>query len=225
MRAYATAYRNVRIKLMRTLILVTSLIVSLVCQAAEAGLPPSEIEKFLNDLAPHARNYPPHFDSEVQRDQLSNKLKDVLATLDAQSKNDSSNLDLLFRHAFANSMGHNLDFSGCAEKAISSYETLLEAKPQDGKVNFYFGAFLAGTTLLPKSVPYLRNAADLGVTDAHYTLAFVYLKQGDLQSALPEFKAYLKFEPDNETAKKMVSDIEGGRLRIKIRNSSQPGNR
>ncbi len=52
------------------------------------------------------------------------------------------------------------------------------------------------------------------MTDAHYTLAFVYLKQSDPQSALPEFKAYLAVHPENQQAEQMVAAIESGQLRI-----------
>jgi hypothetical protein len=43
------------------------------------------------------------------------------------------------------------------------------------------------------------------------TLAFVYVKNGDPQSALPEFEAYLKADPENAIAKKFVADIRSGK--------------
>lgn len=61
--------------------------------------------------------------------------------------------------------------------------------------------FLSGTTLFAGSVPYLKHAIEVGVQQAHYTLAFVYIKQHDTNRALREFKAFLIFNPDNETAK------------------------
>jgi hypothetical protein len=79
-----------------------------------------------------------------------------------------------------------------------------------------YGGFLAGTTLFPKSITYLQKAIALGVNEAHYGLAFVYLKQEDSQRALVEFKEYQKYDPENATAAKMVSDIENGKLRISI---------
>ena len=41
------------------------------------------------------------------------------------------------------------------------------------------------------------------------------MKQGDSQRALLEFKAYLAVHPENEMAKKMVSNIESGKAQCK----------
>jgi hypothetical protein len=50
---------------------------------------------------------------------------------------------LLFRDGFANAMGHNLDFRGCADRAIRSYERLIELQPENRIAHFYLGGFLA----------------------------------------------------------------------------------
>ena len=136
----------------------------------------------------------------------------MLEFLDAASAEYPDNPAILFRQAFANGMGHNLDFPGCAEKAIEAYERVIDIEPENQRANYYYGAFLSGTTLFKKSIPYLEKAIQLGETDAHYTLAFVYIKLGNPKMALPEFKAYLVSDPDNRTAKKMVSEIESNTL-------------
>ncbi|MEX8505740.1 tetratricopeptide repeat protein [Leptothrix ochracea] len=173
----------------------------------------------MSELAPHARQYPPNFESVSQREELVGKLKLLIRLLNAASAQYPDDQGILFRKAFANSMGHNVDLPGCASEAIKSYELLLARTPDDKSANFYYGAFLSSTTNFRQSVPYLKKAISLGVEDAHYTLAFVYLKQNDPQSALPEFQEYLKVDPTNQTAKKMVNDIENGTLKIKITKS------
>ncbi len=122
-------------------------------------------------------------------------------------------------------MGHNLDYPGCAEKAIAAFDRLLTIDPENRRALYEYGGFLSGTTLLDKSIPYLNKAIQLGEERAHYTLAFVYLKKRDPQTALPEFEAYLKFDPDNATAKKFVSDIKSGKISASVVHHEATDNR
>jgi tetratricopeptide (TPR) repeat protein len=179
--------------------------------SADATISLSQIDESLAAIAPHARGYPPAFESDDQSKEIKRKFRDLLSLLDTVITKYPDDDELLFRVAFANGMGHNLDFPGCAQKAIKAYDQLLALKPDNRRANFYYGAFLSGTTLFAKSVPYLRRAIELGEQDAHFTLAFVYLKQNNSAQALSEFKAYLVVAPENETAKKMVSNLESGK--------------
>jgi len=112
-------------------------------------------------------------------------------------------------------MGHNLDFPGCPDKAISAFEALLKLQPDSKSGNFYYGAFLAGTdTLRLKSIPYLEKAASLGVSDAHYTEAFVYLSLQDRVHALAELDKYLRDNPTDESAAALRRDLEHGDVSI-----------
>lgn len=175
-----------------------------------------EIDKSLQEIEMHAKNYPPTFDSQNQRVELSKKLKDVISLLDKASITYSEDTELLLRQAFANSLGHNLDFPNCAETAINSYDRLLLIDSNNRRANYFYGAFLSGTTLFYKSIPFLKKAIELGENEAHYALAFVYVKQDETQKALAEFKEYLKYDPENVIAKKMVLDIESGKLKLTI---------
>jgi tetratricopeptide (TPR) repeat protein len=198
------------------LLLVFALLSSFTCRADDVtvSLSSADIEKTLQEIAPHAARFPPKFASKEERVAIEQRLGDLLVLLDGASQHYPDDPAMLFYQGFANSMGHNLDLPGCDQKASAAYEQLLKLQPDNKQANYYYGSFLAETALIPKSIPYLQKAIQLGVTDAHYTLAFVYLKQSDPQSALPEFKAYLAVHPENQQAEQMVAAIESGQLRI-----------
>jgi tetratricopeptide (TPR) repeat protein len=113
-------------------------------------------------------------------------------------------------------MGHNLDYPGCADKAMAAFDRLLAVDPNNRRALYEYGGFLSGTTLMDKAIPYLDRAIRLGEERAHYTLAFVYIKKGDPQRALPEFEAYLKADPEDATAKKFVADIRSGKASVHV---------
>jgi tetratricopeptide (TPR) repeat protein len=186
-------------------------------KAAAAEISFAQVENFLNKLTPHALQYPTTFDSKSQHDQYLKKLTVILSQMDAALPNLQNDKNFLFQYSLANSMGHNLDIEGCAEKSISGYSRLLVLSPNDRRANYYFGSFLSTTTLYEESTPFLLKAIELGEQDAHYTLAFIYIKEGKQKEALSEFKAYLKVKPDNQTAQKMVNDIEKNILNVDVR--------
>ena len=201
---------------MRYLFSIIVLFIFVMSDATAATFSLPEVDHTLDEIAPHALNYPPKFDSDIQRNQIQTKLKDVIQLLNAASLKYPNDMEILFRKAVANGMGHNMDFPNCAETSMEAYEELLKHNPEDRRANFYYGGFLSGTTLVQQSIKYLQKAIQLGEGDAHYTLAFVYMKLHDSQSALPEFKEFLKTNPDNKTAQKMVSEIESGKVSSNI---------
>ncbi len=112
-------------------------------------------------------------------------------------------------------MGHNLDFEGCAVKYFKAFDRLLELKSDDKKANYNYGAFLVTTAARQKDgIKYLEKALALGVPEAHYTLGFAYLVQGDKAKALLHFKEYAKQHPNDEELKRKISEIEQANIRI-----------
>ena len=209
-------------KFLAVFVLVIILFLESNLEAKEIAFNVSTIDQTLNEIAVHAQTYPPHFSSDAERTEIEKKLKNVLALLDDAADQHNDNRDILFRDGLANAMGHNLDCSGCAEKAIKSYEQLLKLYPNDSQANYMYGGFLAGTgTQTKNSIPYLEKAISLGVNDAHYSLAFVYITLKHQAKALVQFNEYLKENPDNETAKAFVKNIEAGDLNIQTRNVKQ----
>lgn len=196
---------------MRRLLVITALLLFATFGARAASFNQDGAEKFINELSPHARDYPPQFDSQAQGDRMRKQLRDMLPSINAASNRSPQDPKLKFMKAHANSMGHNLDLAGCAELAVASYTELIALQPKSGRAYFYLGGFLASTGQGAESIPFLLKATELGVTDAHYTLGFMYLMQGDKRSALEQLKAYLKSKPDDAMALKVVADLEGGK--------------
>src|SRR5579864_1297409 len=96
------------------------------CWAAEVTMSRSDVDRVLSEIAPHAQQYPLHFSSDSERVEVEKKLRRLLAFLDAATAQYPGEPELLLRDGIANSMGHNLDFPGCSDKAISAFEALLK---------------------------------------------------------------------------------------------------
>ena len=205
----------------RLLLIIFIACLAIPASAKEVEFTLKSIDAALAKIAPHAQNFPPTFASVAERKQTEADLRNLLKMLDAAIVQIPNNPDLLFRDAFANAMGHNLDFEGCSSKCIAAYEQFLKLKPDDPKGNFYYGGFLASTaTRRQDSIKYLEKALSLGVTDAHYTLAFVYLGQSDKQKALLHLKKYAEANPGETWIKEMITQVE--QSNIKIHNEPPP---
>jgi tetratricopeptide (TPR) repeat protein len=208
---------------MRHLLAIIVIVTTAQCWASEARFTLSEIDQTLSAIAPHAQQFPLRFSSDSERSAVAQQLKQLLVVLDAASSQYPDEPDILLRDAFANAMGHNLDFPGCAEKAISAYERFLKLRPDSKIGNFYYGAFLAGTaTLRETSIPYLKKAASLGVSDAHYTAAMVYLGLNDKTQALSELREFEKTNPNDETANRLRRDLERGDIAVNEKRGPPP---
>lgn len=200
----------------RGLLLLALMAVSVSTTAADVSIRLSDIDASLDRIAEHAKQYPPRFSSPEERERTEQDLKNTIKLLDTLTARYPNNPDLLLRKGMANAMGHNFDYPGCAEKAIAAFEKSISLDPNNARTLYEYGGFLAGTKLFDKSIPYLEKAIQLGEERAHYPLAFVYIKKHDPGKALPEFQAYLKSYPDDPTAKKMVSNIESGKLDVHV---------
>jgi len=184
--------------------------------AADVPVRLSDLYATLNEVAPHARAYPPKFSTTEERAQIEEHLKLLLAQLDKISDRHPDDKEILFIKGTANAMGHNLDYRGCADKAVAAFDRLLTIDPNNRRALYEYGGFLSGTTMLDKAIPYLNKAAELGEERAHYTLALTYLKKTDPQKALTEFEAYLKFDPENAAAKKFVAEMRSGKEPVHV---------
>jgi TPR repeat protein len=182
----------------------------------------SEINQILHDIEPHAREYPARFDSAQQRSAMQTELMRLLVFLDAAVKEQPDDSDYWFRDAIANGFGHNMGCRDCGEKAIAAFERVERLQPESADVNWRYGAFLAQTAQHEKSIPYLQKAASLGVVDAHYTAAIVFISLNDLPHAMLELKEYLKAVPKDEQAKKLLADMAHGNLHIQVQDGPPP---
>lgn len=75
---------------------------------------------------------------------------------------------------------------------------------------------MAQTLKHEQSITYLQKAASLGVSDAHYTAAMVFLGLNDQDHAKLELREYVKANPKDKKAKGLLTDMERGNLHIHI---------
>lgn len=208
---------------MRTLVLWFLTVLAADLMAKEVTFTLAGVDSLMSRIASHAETFPPQFSSMEERKATESELRQVLVVLDTAVARDKSDTALLYRDAFANMMGHNLDFEGCAEKAFKAFERFIELKPNDKNGYFFYGRFLASTAVRQKdSIKYLEKAVTFGVMDAHYFLGQVYIGQGDKTKALVHFKAYSKAYPEDEDAKKLIADMERPDFQIRRHEGPPP---
>ena len=188
----------------------------------EVSMRRSEVDKILQEIEPHAREYPVRFASAQQRRSMQDQLVGLLVFLDGYAKENLNDSDLLLRDAVANGFGHNMGCPYCGEKAIAAYERLMQLTPESPEVNWRYGGFLAQTKQHERAIPYLQKAASLGVVDAHYTAAMVFISSNDQTHAMEEMKAYVKAVPKDMQAKKLLADMENGNLHVDVHDGPPP---
>lgn len=175
------------------------------------------LDQILNDLGLHARNYPPRFDTPADKERAVRDVKDLSGSLDILIDGPSPNSELLFRAGFLNSIGHNLDIPGSADKANSIFQKLLAISPSDPRANYHYGTFLAGATKYSEAIPYLEKALAAGVADAAYGLGMTYLSLGDKDKALEHLEAYRQRKPNDENIPKIIDAVRNGKTEIDLR--------
>lgn len=173
------------------------------------GLDLRYLDRMLSDLSRHAGTYPPRFNSVEQKQRVIQDLSTLSGMLELLLKSGQPNTQILFRAAVANRMGHNLDIPNTAKRAEELFQILLQIDPDTPQGNYQFGLFLAETTRIERSIPYLEKALSLGIDRAHYSLGMAYLGMGDSKQALVRLKEHLRNHPDDET-KKVIEAIETG---------------
>ena len=208
---------------LRSMLLGCALVGAPTALAADVQFTLPDIDKALAELAPHAQQYPLHFSSTAEREAAERTLRSLLRTLDAAVSQYPDEPELLLRDGVANAMGHNLDFDGCDARAIAAYEALLKRQPNSTAGNYYYGTFLASTAALrEKSLGYLHAAVKLGMPQAGYSAALVYLSLDDQPHAKAELEQYLKAVPGNEYARQLLDDLVRGKVTVHQRHEPPP---
>ena len=179
------------------------------------GLDLRYLDQMLNDLALHARDYPPQFDNLQDRQRAVQDAKMLSGMLDVLLTGPSPDAELLVRTGFLNSIGHNLDIPGSAEKTAAIFNKLLTAAPADPRGNYMYGSFLAGAGKPREAIPFLEKALAVGVTNAAYSLGMTYLTLGDKQKALQHLEACKQRNPNDGNVAKLIDGIRNGKLEIK----------
>jgi hypothetical protein len=90
-------------------------------------------------------------------------------------------------------------------------------EPQVDLIDTRQYSFGAGPDRQKESVKYLEKAYHLGIEDAAYTLGLVHLILGDKHKSLEYFEAYVRSNPDDESAKRLIERITSGKVEVKRR--------
>ncbi|MFC3911949.1 tetratricopeptide repeat protein [Pseudaeromonas sharmana] len=172
------------------------------------------LDEMLKALAVHAKAYPVRFDNEADKRKA---IQDVLV-LDGMLSviNDAPHQDLamVLRQAQLNSMGHNLDMAGAAEKADQLFQSLLAVAPDNALFNYDYALFLAGSGQGAKAIPLLHKAADAKLYDAYFSLGLVYLSVGNQDAAIENLNTYKRLTGRHAEADKFIAAIESGQVKV-----------
>ena len=173
------------------------------------------LDQMLSDLSAHAKNYPPQFDTPQDKQRATQDIRALSGMLDVLINVPTPNPELLIRAAEVNSMGHNLDIAGAAEKANTIFQRLLTASPSDPMGNYMYGVFLSSIGKPKEALPFLEKAFAIGVTDAAYAIGMTYLALGDKAQALKNLQDYKRREPSDANVDKLIEAIRDGKIEFK----------
>ena len=108
------------------------------------------------------------------------------------------------------------DQQGKSEEAITKLEETKLIAPNDIGLAFQLGVIYWQKEKIEKAQLELERAKNLNpnYSNARYILGLVYDKQGNKEKAKAEFKAVAELNPDNEEIKKILANLEAGKLAL-----------
>lgn len=183
------------------------------------GFDAAYADQMLNDLASHAKNYPPQFDTPPDRQRAVRDVQVLAGMLDRLIDVPQPQPGLLLRAAFAHSMGHNLDIAGEGDKAKAVFLRLLALQPDDPRANYQYGTFLGGVGQPREALPYLEKALALGVEDAAYGLGMAYVSLGERELALKHLEDYQRRKPGDASMEPLIEAIRHGKIEFQRKKS------
>lgn len=181
----------------------------------EYGFDSTYLDQVLNNLSGHAKNYPPKFDTPQDQLRATKDVKALSGMLDVLINVPTPNPELLVRAGYVNSIGHNLDIPGAAEKANSIFLRLLAATPSDPRGNYMYGTFLAGSGKAREALPYLEKALSAGVVDAAYAIGMTHLTLGDKEQALKSLEDYKRRKPGDGNVDRLIEAVRNGKIELR----------
>ncbi|HEY0953435.1 MAG TPA: hypothetical protein VGE36_01665 [Roseateles sp.] len=186
-------------------------------QGKKHGLDTAYLERVLADLAAHAQSYPPRFDTPQDKERATQDATTLAGMLGMIVNGPNPHPELLLRAAQVNSMGHNLDIPGAAEKADALFKQLLATAPDHQRGRFVYGVFLASSARAELALPHLEKAAAAGIVDAAYALGMTHLSLGDTAKALTALEDYKRRRPSDTQVDKLIEAIRNGKVQINKR--------
>ena len=183
------------------------------------------LQTALGNLAAHASEYPPQFDSDADRQQAITDLAPIAIVLDNMAENSAppaggkaseAHLASILMSARLDWIGHNLDQPGYGEKAEANYKKLLQLSPANRKADIQdeYGRFLASVGKADAAVTQLRAAYKSGNRDSAVPLAMALLAQDKRNESVKVLKEYTRANPNDAQAQELLSAIESGQISI-----------
>jgi tetratricopeptide (TPR) repeat protein len=173
------------------------------------------LDLWIAELSVHAKNYPVRFSSDEDKKLAYRDVELLSKQLDILNEPLEPNAEFLRRAGFVNSMAHNLDVPGAANRANDYFQRLLKVAPDDPAGNYMYGAFLGGAGKSAAAIPYLLKADSLGILNASYSLGMTYLMTGDKEKSIEYFEKYLKLVPEDKSVPRFIEAIKAGRVGTK----------
>lgn len=173
------------------------------------------LDAMLDDIAQHAANYPPRFDSAADQQRAQRDVANLMGMLDTTFGGTGAPPEILLRMGILGAAGHNLDIPKAAAYAEARFGKLLSASPEHPLANYHFGQLLAGSGRLTEAMPYLFKARDKGVVPASYALGIAHLGQGDSQKALVYLSEYHKAQPADPNVGKLILAIRERKVEVR----------
>lgn len=181
----------------------------------KAGFDVQKFDQILGDLDIHAAQYPPKFDSKSDQQRATKDAAMLSYMMDILVDVPNPNPDLLLRTAFLNSIAHNLDVSGAAQKASTQYKKFLMMYPKDPKANYLYGLFLVGSGQAKESIAPLSVAQKSGMVQAEYSLGLAYLTLNEQKKALSYLESYQRKMPSDTRTASLLQAIKEGKVEFK----------
>lgn len=173
------------------------------------------LDQIIDDLDTHANNYPPVFDSPQDHQRASKDAHMLSEVLDIPTSGANPHPGLILRAAILNSLAHNLDIKGAAERANQLFQKLLTDDPSNPMGNHRYGVFLSGVGKTKEAIPYLEKALASGAIGVNYSLGVSYLILGNKQRAIEYLEAFQRERPNDTSVVKLLEAIRRGKIEYK----------
>lgn len=162
------------------------------------------LDNILQDLQSHAMDYPPRFDSLLDRKRAEKDVTRLGVMLGVMIKQEGS-ADLLWRAAQLGTIAYALDLPGAAKRTELLFDQLIQLKPRDGRAEYRYGLFLAAKGDSERSRLHLEKALTLGIMESEFSLGQLLLGMGHKDEAERYLSHYHVTHPDDERVASLLT--------------------
>lgn len=178
-------------------------------------LDPGKLSRFLAEVEPYIRGWPPRFRDAEHQKQLTGQVTQAVSEIDALGIGNIPDAAQLTYVAQILAMGHNLDMP-TAGKARVAFEAVLAKNPESRRANYLLGMMLISTKSHHfESLPYLEKAYALGEMDALFSIGLLQLEQGEKEKGLESLERYSRARPELEHPRRVIQAVKDGKLTFK----------